>query len=143
TVTADATGAFSATFTVAADATNPMIVQSTGALTSSLGAFNISVPSLVVTPSTSIAGVSTPITVTGAGFAPSAAVGITFTGSGGSLEVTVTATTDVAGNLPATVISVPPIAPSGDATITATDSAGNSASVAFTVTLPPPPAPTN
>jgi len=132
--TTDGTGAFTTTFTVSADAASPVVLQSSGAVTSSVGTFTIGGSTLTANPTNGLAGTST--VVSGTGFAPSASVTTTFTAAGGaSASAPVTGTTDATGFFSST-IAVSSTAATGAGTLSTVDSLGNAATAAFTVNAP-------
>jgi len=133
TVTTDAAGAFTATFSVPSSPTGPQTVTATDASANTATAmFTVTTtePTSSMTLSPMQGPVGTTVTVAGVGFASLSTITIKFNGAA-QTTTPATVTTDASGAFNAT-FSVPS-SPTGPQTITATDASANTATATFTV----------
>jgi hypothetical protein len=127
----NASGNFSCVFPVPLLASGPYLVNATDGVASASAMFSIDPPGLAVTPVSGVVG--TPVNVTGAGFAPSTSLAVSFGGRTISACTAGGVVTDAAGNF-SCVFSVP-TSRAGTVDVNASDGT-NAATALFTVLAP-------
>ncbi|MBI4310932.1 MAG: hypothetical protein HY681_04030, partial [Chloroflexi bacterium] len=134
TTTSNELGEFTATITANASAGYGAItISASDGVTSSSATFTLAgPPSILVSPTSGV--VNTLITVTGADFAATSTITLTYNGAPVSMALE-TITTDATGAFSASFNA--PTAPLGEVTVTATDAEGASDSAIFTLDGPP------
>jgi hypothetical protein len=129
TVTTDAYGSFSASFTVPAATAGGKTVTATDAGSNSASATFTVTPAITLSPTSG--NVGTTVTVSGTGFTASSAITGKFAGS--TVTLSGTTTTDSSGSFSAATFTVPASAAGGQV-VTITDGSSKSATATFTVT---------
>jgi hypothetical protein len=130
TVTADSTGAFSATFSVPSSATGAHTVVATSGAVSANATFTVT-PAASITLSPASGATGATVTVTGSNFGASSTVRITFDGSTVTTNPA-TVTTTSTGTFSAT-FAVPASSAIGPHSVAATSPNGNTDSTVFSV----------
>jgi hypothetical protein len=137
-ISANANGAWTATFTAPTSSAGAHTISAKGSVTQQVGggdtSFKVS-SGLSINPATAHIGDS--ITISGSGFAPTS--GIKFTYDDNDVTTEKAVTTDASGSFKGTVVV--PKSKAGSHTFKASDAQNNAATVAFTVDSTPPPIP--